>query len=382
MAYFNGNRLKLARIYSGLTTDELGDKIGVTRQGISQFENGKNDPSLSTLISLASTLHFPVSFFTKEDANRGVDNVGSTYFRKLLTTSKKYQQEQIAKMKFVARIYSFLNQYVEFPHVNLPNFGSDVNPELAAKRLRVFWKLDDSPITNIIRVMENNGIVVTSFETSTDDVDAYSHKLNDLFIVVLSKNKQVAARTNFDAAHELGHILLHNWYEDLDSLSREEFKSRENEANAFASAFLLPEEAFRHDFARFGQRGRGLERFVAMKQKWHVSIEALLYRSRELELITTTQYQSLYRLLHKKGWYHNEPCDDAIPFVSPVMLKSAVSLLLKENVFTPVSFMKSLGDEVGDMFHDQVEMLLDLPEGMLAPEVNYADNIVQLKNVK
>lgn len=379
MAYFNGNRLKLARIYCGMTTDELGEKVGVTRQGVSQFENGKNAPSLSTLISLASMLHFPVSFFTQEDVNRGEDNVGSTYFRKLLTTSKKYQQEQIAKMKFVARIYSFLNQYVEFPHVNLPNLDSDVDPELAAKNLRVFWKLGDAPITNIIRVMENNGIVVTSFETSTDDVDAYSHKLNDLFIVVLSKNKQVAARTNFDAAHELGHILLHNWYEDLDSLSREEFKLRETEANAFASAFLLPEEAFRCDFERFGQRGRGLERFVAMKQKWHVSIEALLYRSRELDLITTTQYQSLYRLLHKKGWYHNEPCDDAIPFVSPVMLKSAVNLLLKENVFTPISFMKSLGEEVGDMFHDQVEMLLDLPEGMLAPETTYTDNIVQLK---
>ncbi len=379
MAFFNGSRLKLARIYCGMTTDELGGKVGISRQGISQFENGKNDPSLSTLISLASILHFPVSFFTKDDVNRGVDNVGSTYFRKLLTTSKKYQQEQIAKMKFVARIYSFLNQYVEFPHINLPNLAPDVDPELAAKSLRDFWKLGNTPVTNIIRVMENNGIVVTSFETSTDDVDAYSHKLNDLFIVVLSKNKQVAARTNFDAAHELGHILLHNWYEDLDSLSREEFKSRESEANAFASAFLLPEEAFRFDFERFGQRGRGLERFVAMKQKWHVSIEALLYRARELDLITTTQYQSLYRLLHKKGWYHNEPCDDAIPFVSPVMLKSAVSLLLKENVFTPVSFMKSLGEEVGDMFHDQVEMLLDLPEGMLAPEVTYADNIVQLK---
>jgi Zn-dependent peptidase ImmA (M78 family)/transcriptional regulator with XRE-family HTH domain len=379
MALFNGSRLKLARIYCGMTTDELGEKLGISRQGISQFENRKNDPSLSTLISLASILHFPVSFFTQDDVNRGEDNVGSTYFRQLLTTSKKYQQEQIAKMKFVARIYSFLNQYVEFPHINLPNLAPDISPEHAAKSLRDFWNLGNAPITNIIRVMENNGIVVTSFKTSTDDVDAYSHKLNDLFIVVLSKNKQVAARTNFDAAHELGHILLHNWYEDLDSLSREEFKSRESEANAFASAFLLPKEAFRYDFDCLGQRGRGLERFVAMKQKWHVSIEALLYRARELDLITTTQYQSLYRLLHKKGWYHNEPCDDTIPFVSPVMLKSAVSLLLKENVFTPVSFMKSLGEEVGDMYHDQVEMLLDLPKGMLTPEVTYADNIVQLK---
>ena len=382
MTFFNGNRLKLARVYCGMTTDELGDKIGVTRQSISQFENEKNAPSLSTLISLASILHFPVSFFTQEDVDRGADNVGSTYFRKLLTTSKKYQQEQIAKMRFVARIYSFLNQYVEFPHVNLPSIGPDVEPELAAKKLREFWNLGYTPITNIIRVMENNGIVVTSFETSTDDVDAYSHKFNDLFIVVLSKNKRVAARTNFDAAHELGHILLHNWYEDLDSLSREEFRERENEANAFASAFLLPEEPFRYDFERYSLKGRGLERFVVMKQKWHVSIEALLYRARELDLITTTQYQSLYRLLHKKGWYHNEPCDEAIPFVSPIMLKSAVSLLLKENVFTPVSFMKSLGEEIGDMFHDQVEMLLDLPNGMLAPETTYADNIVQLKNGK
>ena len=60
----------------------------------------------------------------------------------------------------------------------------------------------------------------------------------------MSKNKPSFSRIQFDAAHELGHILLHPKSEDIEAISREEFKFLEKQANEFAASFLLPKEAF------------------------------------------------------------------------------------------------------------------------------------------
>ena len=73
------------------------------------------------------------------------------------------------------------------------------------------------------------------------------------YLIAYSNNKTSAARIHFDIAHELGHICLHEWSEDIEELSKEEFKRREREANDFAAAFLLPEETFRKD----AEAGRG-----------------------------------------------------------------------------------------------------------------------------
>ena len=95
-----------------------------------------------------------------------------------------------------------------------------------------------------MRTVEQNGIIVTTFATDTDDIDAFSQYIDmndsDVYIIALSSNKESAARINFDIAHELGHIMLHEWSEDEEVLTREEFKAKEKEANEFAAAFLLP----------------------------------------------------------------------------------------------------------------------------------------------
>ena len=62
--------------------------------------------------------------------------------------------------------------------------------------------------------------------------------------IALAQGEKPKGRIFFDMAHELGHILLHLWSESLDLIGKEEFKSRENQANRFASAFLLPKESF------------------------------------------------------------------------------------------------------------------------------------------
>ena len=63
-----------------------------------------------------------------------------------------------------------------------------------------------------MRTVEQNGIIVTTFATDTDDIDAFSQYVDvngtEVYLIALSSNKESASRINFDIAHELGHILL------------------------------------------------------------------------------------------------------------------------------------------------------------------------------
>ena len=249
MKNFNGEQLKKARVYRGYTVGELAELSGYQRQTISMYENGKSTPiDISVIMNLSRVLNFPPQFFTDQSVKL---SSGSTYFRALLTTNKKYRNQQEQKMEFVAALYSFIQEYVDFPELNLPEIPCDVSPEEAAGILRKHWALGDRPISNLIYTVEENGIIVTSFKTETDDVDAFSKMIEiegeQRYFIGYSSNKTSAARIHFDVAHELGHICLHGWSEDVESLSKEEFKEREEQAHRFAAAFLLPESTFRRD---------------------------------------------------------------------------------------------------------------------------------------
>lgn len=366
MKQFNGNRLKSARLYRGLTVEELAAKVDITKQTVSQYENEKITPAFDKILALSKELSFPYEYFVQPDAVK--IQSGSTYFRSLLKTNKKYRVEQVVKMEHLAKIFSILKEYIEFPELNLPILKSFNSPTEAAYSLRNFWHLGEEPILDMVKILEKNGIIVTMFNTSTDDIDAFSHLVDidgdEIYLVALSKNKDTAVRTHFDIAHELGHIILHEWSEDVESLTREQFKEREKEANEFASAFLLPEEPYSADASLYPNN---LDYYVQLKKKWKVSIGAMLYRSCDLGLITHNQYQYMIRIMQKKKWRTNEPLDNILKTTEPSLLNDAIDILLVNNVFTPSEFIKELSDEGIPMRNDEVELLLNLPKDTLKP---------------
>ena len=380
MKSFNGNRLKMARQYRGMTVEELAQKINVSKQAVSQYETGKiEDVPFQKTLAISNALNFPYRYFAQED----ISNIktGTTYFRSLMKTSKKYRLAQEIKMEHIATIYSFLNEYVTFPYLNLPAWiGEITSPVEAAKKLRDYWELGDKPIDNIMRTVEQNGIIVTTFATTTDDIDAFSQYVemndSDVYIIALSNNKESAARINFDVAHELGHIMLHEWSEDEEVLSREEFKAKEKEANEFAAAFLLPETSFTQEVSLDPQK---LDYYVQLKRRWKVSVAAMLYRSCDLGIITQGQYQYMMRVMQNKGWRKSEPLDNTIKVANPSLFSDAVDLLLVNNVFTPKEFVDELGDMGLAMNPDELETLLNLQKGTLSTQRTEPAQMVMLK---
>ena len=360
---FNGERLKNARLYRGKTITELAEETEISKQAISQFENGKATPSIETLLKIMNVLKFPREYFRQIDEDITVN----TFFRALLTTSKKEQLIQVTRTKTLAKIYEFLEEYIDFPKFKTPLIDiENIDIEQVTLELRDCWGLGINPITNIVNIMEKNGVVVSSFKTNESKIDAFTqiHKVHNLErpFVVVGDDKESAVRRQFSMAHELGHIILHNNSIEVDELSREEYKMMEEEANNFAAAFLLPKESFLADVMQYPNK---LEFYVELKKKWKVSISAMIIRAFKLNAITHNQYQYLMKQLSKKEWRIKEPLDDLIVTPKPVLLKRAIDMLITNDIMNEAEIVNELSNYGMALNTDDIEMLLSLDKDTL-----------------
>lgn len=382
---FNGDRLKTARTYRGMTLAEVGELIDLSKQTISLYENHKCTPDFSTIMKLSRALHFPIKYFFQENSREIYS--GSTYFRSLTSTTKKSRSAEITKVELIGGLYEVLCDYIEFPPLNLPSIDidnrdiDDQEIEKIANRIRDRWNLGRGPIGNLQYTFEENGLIIVGSKLTDRKIDAYSQLItvdgNETYIIVLSVGKKGKARIRFDMAHELGHIVLHPWTEDIETLSNEEFKQRERQANKFASAFLLPEDTFRLDVERYPTK---LEYYLRLKNKWGCSIQAMLYRTNDLGIITNNQFQYLMRQISRRGWRTKEPGDNPCA-LNDNIFKTAIDLLMDNN-YTQKDIMKIFNDSSYSLYSDEIEELLNLPKNYLKTEGKKEKRVVHLNMSK
>lgn len=379
--YFNGERLKSARLYRGLTIAELAENIGISKQAISQFEK-KNDsePKSDTLFKLSTTLRFPIEYFYQESNI----TVGNMYFRSLSSTTSKERNAQRERIKILSSIYLGIEAYIKFPSLNLPMVDDESaeDVELLAKKIRTHWNLGNAPIRNIIDIMERNGIIVCSSTLNTQHIDAYSQIVHmeafPVAIVVLGNDKESAFRRNFNAAHELGHLLLDAYY-DVNELSKQEYREMEDKMNCFAGALLVPKEMYLPDLQTRSRTD--IEHYIRLKRKYHVSAAALIVRAKQLGGITYSQYQYLMKMLSQKGYRTQEPGDKETPLVKPRYLQAAMKMIIEEDGITGDEFLKTISQCGCSISEDMVEETLNLPEGYLSMN-NHAEDVICLERFR
>ena len=281
---FIGHNLKLARVLNGLTLAELAEEIQTSRQYIHQLETGVRHPASTQLVEIASRLGVKESFF--HIIPTGVLDDTSIHFRSNRTAKQSSRIRAKANVALFIRSIDVLSKYVCFPEINFPseeNFSDNPDIEKIAEQAREHWKLGLGPIDNITRVAENSGAIVTSFSGVSEDVDALSSVIKRP-VIVRNDAKDSPGRLRFDIAHEIGHIIMH---QDIVTGC----KHTEAQANRFASAFLLPRSSFVREF-RFGTGRMNWKALSALKARWGVSKAALLYRARQLDLLSDTKYRS------------------------------------------------------------------------------------------
>ena len=388
---FRGERLKNARLLRGLTLTELADQTNISKQSLSQYENG-SIPDIQRVVIIARVLDFPTEYFLQEDKCKTITDV--TYFRSLTSSTKMSRTTQSLKLEYVAKMFQILAQYVDFPVLNLPKVefvGSDnefddvaqeameEEIESIALAVREYWELDLSPISNLQLTLEENGIVITGFDTVDRKIDAFSQRTlidgGNVFFIAVAQGEKPKGRIFFDMAHELGHILLHPWSESLDLISKEEFKSRENQANRFASAFLLPKESFLQEIQAYPT---DLNYYLHLKKRWHCSMQAMIYRAHQLKAITDNQYQYMMRQVSKKGWRTNEPGDTPYYFNENIF-QGAIDVLFEADYLNPNTLLQLFKKYGVTMYPEDIEELLHLRKDTLKVEP-IQSRIVQLKS--
>ena len=361
---FNGSRMQTARRYRGRTIIDLAKEIGISKQAISQFENGLISPQFETLMSIAHKLDFPMEYFFEKD---NVDvSLGNTYFRSQSKMTKRDEYKQKEKVKFIGKLYNFLNEYIEFPKLNIPEFEENLSKEEKAMKLREYWNLGEEPIKDIIYVLEKNGIVVTTIKTESTQVDAFTQQQiingNQYFIIVLGSDKGSATRRQFSAAHELAHIVIHDGFMNLDELTNEELRNMENEAHEFAAAFLLPKTSFAKDISVYPTN---LDYYKQLKKKWRTSISAMLVRVNHLGILNYNSYQNMMKKMSRLGWRTNEPLDDTLMISNPTLLKRSVNILIDNDIFNENELMRELSNRGLSLPREEIEKLLGLEAGTL-----------------
>jgi Zn-dependent peptidase ImmA (M78 family)/DNA-binding XRE family transcriptional regulator len=329
---FVGSRLRLIRQFHGMTLAELGEVVGNSRQYINQIETGKKKPTNELAEVLSEELGVHLSFFLQPVNDVDPDRCN---FRKLKTTAVRASEQVIAHSTLFTEFIGFLEDHLDFQPVNFPRFESskDYSVEDIANECRRYWKLSsDQPIKNMTRVLESAGAIVTTFRSVSEKIDALS-VTGERPIVIRSVSKKSPTRLRFDLAHECGHIVMHDGNYNLT------LEKREEEANAFAAAFLLPKESFVDEFPR---RSRlDWRAMFALKRDWGVSVQAILRRAFDLDLITKAQYRSGNIYISKQGYRRNEPFEPATG-EEATLIRTGVRALQDH-------FGKSLDDVANDM---------------------------------
>lgn len=375
---FNRERLKEALQFREKTMTTLAEETGIRKQSLSLYANGGNIPPYENVQKIADILKFPVDFFMTKDLC--VTMTGNIYFRSQASATKRLRRAQKIKLEYVAKMYGVLLNYINFPRTNFPedieinlpqdSFEADsetafIEIEKLAAQVRAYWKLGDGPIENLQYVLESNGIIVTGFRDVNSAIDAFSQQIrvNEkmVYIIALATGMKPIERLRFDMAHELGHILMHSWGEDNEYIGRDEFNAREKQANMFAGAFLLPKDSFVRTVAAYPTN---VDYYRFLKDKWKVSMQAMMYRARQLNVISANQFQYMMRIVSRKGWRTKEPGD--VPGqLGETIFQGAIDLLFDGGYMTVDELLREFASYGIVLSQEDLENFMCLRTGTL-----------------
>lgn len=292
---FNGHELRLARQYHGYTLHDLASSLEKSRQYLHQLETGRTEPTVQMIESLADLLQVTPDFFYRTGQTYLADE--QFHFRKNMTAKVAQRQTVKARGEFFERLVKFIDETLCLPAVDFPTYDVQTHDDIekAAEHTRKHWGLGTGPLSNMVRVVENAGAVVTSFSGVSSAVDALSITAKRP-IIIRNDAKQSPYRLRFDLAHETGHLILHEGQVTGDRVT-------ESQANQFASALLMPRTTFSKDFLLFGKSGSRIswQGLAEIKLKWQVTKAAILYRAKDLNLIDDKHYVSAVIGLKKRG---------------------------------------------------------------------------------
>lgn len=313
MASLNLTRLTFARKRRQLTKKQLAEMAGISSITLTRIDTGKIvSPGDETVSALAKALGYPVSFFYMDDIDEIAEKEVS--FRSLKAMTAKQTDAAIASGSLGYIFNDWASSKFNLPEADLLDLRAE-DPLSAATTIRRHWGIGYRPITNLIKLLESKGVRIFTLAEGKS-VDAFSFWRDDVPYVFLNTVKS-AERSRFDAAHELGHLLMHRH-------GYPEGREVERDADLFASHLLMPRE----DLIAHLPATPSLATIISSKRRWGVSVAALARTAKDMGFLTDWHYRELCKQIAVSGYRSKEP--ESIPREKSILWKKVLEELWKD----------------------------------------------------
>ncbi|MBB4090990.1 helix-turn-helix domain-containing protein [Salinibacter ruber] len=338
-----GDRIRQLRLGRGMTQADLAEATGdlVSKQMISRYERGESRPSPSVIEGLAEAFGVRAADLFREP----VAEVTFDAYRKYKRLGKR-KQERIERrvereLERRIRLQDLLGQIREAP---IPSKEWEVtspeDAEEAAEALRKRWKLGLAPIANVTEVLEGHHVHAVKI-SGFDDFDGLSARAWDegelLAAAVIYGGGRAGERQRLTLAHELAHLAL-----DTESLPAEDTDEFDEEDAVFrmGAAFLAPREPLLRDVGRKRQSIQ-LQELLLLKEEYGMSIQALLYRLKDLKVISAHHHKQWSIEINRQGWRTSEP--EELPPERPKWLRRSTYRAYSEGLISEEKAKQILG---------------------------------------
>ncbi len=351
--------MKRFRLARGMSLGNLEDEIDglVSSQTLSKYERGKLQPTAATLNQIASALGVKSAQLWGEPPC----HVEWIAFRKRARLGKR-EQERI--QSFVAEEFEkrvqlqeqiYEGNALEFPVLSVPVRNLE-DAEEAALVLRNTLNLGIDPIANLIGVLEDHYIHIIEVDANEafDGISALARDSNNkpLAAAIATRSDVPGDRQRLNIAHELGHLIL-KLCGEIDG---------EKAAFRFGAAFLAPAEQLCRDVGKKRKNIQMME-LLHLKKRYGISVQAMLFRLRDLEIITNAYYKRWCININRAGWKKHEPIE--IPPEKPERFCQQVHRALAEELITKMEAERLLNHIVkpsADRSSSERRQFLKLPK--------------------
>lgn len=346
MIEYNPDRIRLARESEGYSQNQLAGQLkGVSQSKLNKIENRLALATDEVIEEIACFLGYPISFFKVQSGL--TPYIKEYYYRRNLGINIKPKLAFEAQMTIIAEnidtLFDAIDMKVKLQYVDLE--AEEISPKRIAEKIRSFFGVENGPIRNIVDTIQRMGVIINSF------IPPFSIRIDGVSFItkkgipVILINKNISnSRKVFTLCHELGHLIMHYKYMVSDKRDVEE------EANMFASEFLMPEILIKNQLYNIN-----FQKLFSLKSYWRVSIKALITRARILSCITKDQQRRLMIKYNSNHWAQEEPYE--FDLQEPTLLNRVFELY-----FTSLEYTEA---ELLDILHiSEIKILYyyDIPE--------------------
>ena len=318
---YNNEILKLLRKSKNISQYEICERIGESQGNYSKIEHGLSEPSDDFVERISILFQVNPDFFFQDGKVYAPYNP----YHRSRSTLQVGDRDRVEAIANIYRIHiTKLLERAETPfNIQSIPISKTETPEAIARLTRRNFNLPKGPIDNLTKSLEDNGLFLITYDFKTEELDGFTIQgSKDIIPFIFINSTFAGERIRFTLAHELGHLIMHQ------QLETEKNNELEKEANAFASEFLMPASDIMQDLRYINTVKLNVDILVRLKMKWKVSMNALLKRAEDLNVLTKNQSKYLWMQMSQKGLRKKEPYP--MPLEKPLLLDELIDTYKNE----------------------------------------------------